>query len=554
MITIGVNRGHNSAVCLMKDNEILFHTEDERLSRIKYHKYPFSVFQKIPQYTNHYNNLCVTGLASLLNKCDNTSYARDMYTEHLSSLSPSFYESNTIIYDLGDSHHLMHSQCAFYNSGFEEATCIVIDDAGSSYDFTDKNGNPFYGRENTSTYILKYPNESTLIHKKVYFPIEDGDYIIDDNIELTRNISESSAFGHTSKLFGFSVLDAGKVMGMASYGKEDDNIPDLIVDGKVRNDIFCSKDLLDVWIDFDYIKEDDFQRRANWAWKLQNQTQENILKYILRMVETTGTRNVCLSGGYFLNCVANYYLQKNLPKDINLYVEPISSDAGTAMGAAKGLWYAKTGDTTIKKQTHIYYGVDYKYDIDEIKRKLIDEEYLFCKPEYIAKLLSNNNIVCLYQGKSESGPRALGNRSILYNPTDPNGKDFVNTIKKREWFRPFAGTVLKEHTHEWFDLAGMDESPFMMYAVDVLHPDKIPAITHVDGTCRIQTLTKEQNHKYYEIIEEFYKLTDVPMVFNTSFNLAGEPIVDSLDDALYTLRNSDMKYLYLAEYGMLISK
>ena len=177
-------------------------------------------------------------------------------------------------------------------------------------------------------------------------------------------------------------------------------------------------------------------------------------------------------------------------------------------------------------------------------------------PREIAILLSKNNIVCIFQGRSEAGPRALGNRSILYNPTDPNGKDFVNRVKKREWFRPFAGTVLLENANEYFDMAGLPESPYMMYAMDVW-PEKqkiIPAITHVDGTCRIQTLTKEQNPHYYKLIKEFEKITGVPILFNTSFNLAGDPLVESIEDALDTLLKSELKYLYLPELEILLTK
>ena len=125
-----------------------------------------------------------------------------------------------------------------------------------------------------------------------------------------------------------------------------------------------------------------------------------------------------------------------------------------------------------------------------------------------AELLNEGNIVAMYQGSSEAGPRALGNRSILYNPTDPNGKDFVNKVKGREWFRPFAGTVLEEDCNEWFDFAGMEGSPFMMYAVDVKKDkqNQIPCITHVDGTCRIQTVNKDQNTNYYNLINEFKKV------------------------------------------------
>lgn len=182
-------------------------------------------------------------------------------------------------------------------------------------------------------------------------------------------------------------------------------------------------------------------------------------------------------------------------------------------------------------------------------KKVVDKKY-------VAKLIADRNIVTLFQGRSEGGPRALGNRSILYDPTDPNGKDFVNRVKKREWFRPFAGSVLKEKAAEWFDMAGLDESPFMMYAMDVW-PEKqknIPAITHVDGTCRIQTVSEEQNPHYYELIKEFEKITGVPILFNTSFNLAGDPLVETIEDALQTLLKSQMKYMYLPELQMLLEK
>jgi carbamoyltransferase len=189
------------------------------------------------------------------------------------------------------------------------------------------------------------------------------------------------------------------------------------------------------------------------------------------------------------------------------------------------------------------------YDLSHIEG--LDVTY-----EQVASLISDRNIVAMFQGRSEAGPRALGNRSILYDPRDPNGKDHVNTIKKREAFRPFAGTILKEYVHEWFDMAGLEESPFMMYAVDALEHtyDIIPAILHVDNTCRVQTVTKEQNDHYYNLIEAFYDLTKVPILFNTSFNLAGEPLVETPEDAMKTFYTSDIKYLYFPEVGKLVTK
>ena len=174
----------------------------------------------------------------------------------------------------------------------------------------------------------------------------------------------------------------------------------------------------------------------------------------------------------------------------------------------------------------------------------------------VAKLLKQQKIVAVFQGRSEAGPRALGNRSILYDPRDPDGKDRINQVKHRESFRPFAGSVLLPYAHKWFDMAGLDESPFMMYALDALpHThDKIPAILHVDNTCRVQTVSLYDNINYYQLIDSFYQLTEVPILFNTSFNLAGEPLVETPEDAIECFECSDIDYLYFPEVQKLRGK
>ena len=195
---------------------------------------------------------------------------------------------------------------------------------------------------------------------------------------------------------------------------------------------------------------------------------------------------------------------------------------------------------------------------------------LFLGPEYdlshiegetvhsmdVAKLLEDQKIVAIYQGRSEAGPRALGNRSILYDPRDPEGKDKINLIKRRESFRPFAGSVLLPHAHKWFDMAGLVESPYMMYAVDALpHTyDKIPAVLHIDKTCRVQTVDMKDNLNYYQLIDAFYQITDVPILFNTSFNMAGEPLVETPEDAIRTFEDSSIDYLYFPEVQKLRQK
>ena len=157
--------------------------------------------------------------------------------------------------------------------------------------------------------------------------------------------------------------------------------------------------------------------------------------------------------------------------------------------------------------------------------------------------------VAIFQGESEYGPRALGNRSILFDPRNPDVKDIMNGIKKREWYRPFAGTILLEHAHDYFEMLTIKESPYMSYAIPAkpLAKQTVPGIIHVDGTCRIQTVTQKQNKHFYDLIKLFYDKTGVPILFNTSFNLAGETLVQTLEDAKYTIMRSAIDFIYCPE-------
>jgi carbamoyltransferase len=167
------------------------------------------------------------------------------------------------------------------------------------------------------------------------------------------------------------------------------------------------------------------------------------------------------------------------------------------------------------------------------------------KDEALEIILQQKPLV-IYQGHSEWGPRALGNRSILFDPRNPNAKDIVNSFKKREWWRPLAGTVLLEYANEYFDLATLKESPHMSFAIDARQKaiNEVPSIVHVDNTCRIQTLKRKDNPNYYDLINCFYSQTKVPMLLNTSFNLAGFPIVENDLFLNFTVSNSEFKYVY----------
>jgi carbamoyltransferase len=174
----------------------------------------------------------------------------------------------------------------------------------------------------------------------------------------------------------------------------------------------------------------------------------------------------------------------------------------------------------------------------------------------IANLLLDNKFICVFNERSESGSRSLGNRSLIFNPTISSNKDTINEIKGREKFRPLACSILLDHTEKWFDMNGVEESPFMTYSFDV-NPEKehlISSVIHVDGSCRLQTVSKQNNLNYYSIIENFFNLSNVPLVGNTSFNLAGDPIVETIEDAIKTIHLSKLNYLYFPECKFLIKK
>jgi carbamoyltransferase len=513
---IGVNRHHNASTCLLKNGEIVFHIEEERFTKYKKDGNPYFSLRKVFEYTDKIDYLAITGFCPMPKVDYNGSDMNFINLLVLKELKKN--NDNFVCIDLSYFHHQMHAANAFYASGFESSICVVVDGAGS---YVNENI-----QEIESIYYLEYPAKATLLYKKTN----------ENNI-----LSNGTMFEGISRYLGFDSFDAGKTMGLSSYGKFNEKVPQ-----KIDSSMFVNQEF-----NIECLNK-DFQTMADLAYALQKTTQNNVLELIKKALSLKDCKNLCISGGYGLNCVANYYYLDHLPTDINIYIDPIASDAGTSIGAAKTIWHEISNDSTIRKQESIYLGPKPSYDF-----KLADNESIKdISYKEIIDLITNQNIVALYQGNAESGPRALGNRTLLFDPRVKNGKDIVNSIKRREEFRPFAGAILEEYAHDWFDFKGQKNSPFMMYAVNVKKEKEllIPSIIHIDGTCRIQTITQKQNIHFYNLIKEFYNITNVPILFNTSFNLAGDPLVETIEDALITLRKSNIKYLYLPELGKLILK
>jgi len=529
MIIVGINKSnHDASVTLMIDNEVIFHIEAERLSNIKHDGIPFEAIRRIKDYVDHVDILALSGLDPTT-PYDGGKW-QNVYEACIHGLGRSFKNHEIKTYDFSYSHHRVHAATAFYNSGFDKALCIVKDGSGSNLI---KDG--LAVSEIGSCFILEYPLKEEVVFQ--HFTTEEKiEPLRTDKTLVTNSMSEGTTYLLFSYRLGFGGDGVGKVMGLSSYGKPDPNIIP----------IFDENGLVGVgsYFDGDNLT---FEQKANYAYRLQQDVQDKVAQDILGFVNQTGVRNVCLSGGFFLNCMSNFNMLSVLPDDVNVYVEPMCYDAGNSFGAAKIAYYLETQSLEVKKQDTVFYGEHHPYpEIDPDKFEVTETSF-----EEVAQLLADRNIVAIYQGGSEAGPRSLGNRSILYDPRDPNGKEHVNTVKQREWFRPFAGTVLLDHAQDWFDMRTLSESPFMMFAVNVLR-DTIPAVTHVDGSCRVQTVTMDQNANFYRLIEEFYKLTGVPILLNTSFNLAGDAMVETVDNALSTLERSEIDFLFLPEKNLLV--
>lgn len=564
---LAINPGHNGSAALICDGKLEIYIEEERLSRSKYDGNPFRAMMHIIE-NYHINELIIGGTGQEHHQLPWTG--EDAYT----ALVRKYYPKVRVI-TMGHEHHHGHAAGAFYSSGFDTAVAVIVDGCGSKHKVKlnpeDENSPVLEAYETETIIKCSYPRNFEIVYKRYadnFLP-----KIKTNNQDFDGAITTVKAYEAVSYYLGFGFIEAGKTMGLAPYGREDKNIPDLLVgeDGRGDKNVFIPQYPAGAYIDterYEYLKHrsnpQDWHRdpskltdaAKNLAWKIQQETQEYVASLIETAVDITGEKNVVISGGYGLNCVANYYYKERFP-DLNIFIDPVSHDGGTSIGLGKFFshLHAMEAKSEYEKDplTTLYLGPKYEYtesDLDYYK----DIDVQDTTAQDVAKLIADRNIVAIYQGRSEGGPRALGNRSILYDPTDENGKDIVNKIKGREWFRPFAGTILQEKANEWFDLRGLEETPFMMYAVEVLDKKigEVPAITHVDGTCRIQTVTSEQNQNYYELINEFYKISGVPILFNTSFNLAGQPLVETLDDAINTLRDSELEYLYLPELGKLV--
>jgi carbamoyltransferase len=279
------------------------------------------------------------------------------------------------------------------------------------------------------------------------------------------------------------------------------------------------------------------------AWAAQKRIEDIVTDFVSKAVEQTGIKNIVFSGGIFLNMIMNMKIQQKFGDKLNLFFNPICTDHGNAIGAALEHYYQQTGKNPIPSYMSLYLGTSYS-----------DEEILFSanrfnfkitkvnKTDTAIDLIERGKVIGWFQGRSEFGPRGLGNRSILSLATDEKYKDTVNKkVKKRESWRPFCPTIIEEKSNEF--LKNASYAPYMILGFEMKNPELYPAVTHIDGTCRPQILKKETNSDFYDVVKGIGGI-----ILNTSFNLAGDPIVETPHDALMTLKNSGMDAILMNDF------
>jgi len=550
---------HDSAAALLKDGHVIAAVEEERFSRKKFDDdFPHKAIQwcldeakitssqidsvafydkpilKFERLLDNYIAVAPRGLYSFLDVIPKWLHKR-LWIKHDIKKSLKNFKGEIIFPE----HHMSHAAHTFYTSPFKESAILTIDGVGEW---------------STTSY----------------------GYAKNDSIKITNDLRWPHSLGLFYSAFtyflGFKVNEGEyKLMGLSSYGKPKyydlilDNLIDVKDDGSIHlnmdyfaftyDKVMTNKKFAELFgIEPKKKEEETLQIHFDIGASAQKVLEDVILKMVNHIYSKTNMKNLCIGGGVALNGVSNYKILKESPFE-NIHIPPSPGDGGSAVGAAQYLYhiYHKNSKNSFQNNTqlireNIYVGPSFSNDeiVEFLNLKNISFESLndIALLKKTAQLIADGNIVGWYQGKMEWGPRTLGNRSILADPRRADMKDILNAkIKHRESFRPFAPSILEEYVSEYFEIN--IPSPYMLMVVPVKKPKEIPAVTHVDGTGRLQTVSKESNELYYNLINEFYKITGVPVIINTSMNVMGEPIVNTPEQAHNMILKTDMDYIIL---------
>ncbi len=578
---------HDSAACILKDGKIIAAAQEERFTRRKHDpSYPYNAIEFVLKYSNlklsdvnhivffekpflKFERLLETYVAFAPKGFVSFAKAMPLW------IKEKLFQKNLLFNKLKDhdknyksdeniffsDHHLSHAASAFFPSPFKEAVILTADGVG----------------EWATTTVAVGKDNNLEIKKEIHFPHSIG-----------------LLYSSFTYYAGFKVNSGEyKLMGLAPYGKPiyEDKIKKLIDikdDGTFRLDqkYFNYATGLTMTNDnFDHLfgqkprdpkNEKITQFHMDIAASIQKVTEEIMVKLTRSIRKEYNIKNLCLAGGVALNCVANGKILREKIFD-NIWIQPAAGDAGGSLGAALALWHIENKNKRIVSSNDDMKGsyLGTEFNEEEIKKELeiiganfetLNYEDLINKT---AELLSDEKAIGWFQGRMEFGPRALGSRSILGDPRSDNMQKNLNLkVKYRESFRPFAPSILIEDLSKWFDIDV--ESPYMLFVANInsskrirmtdsqkklfgidklnIKRSEVPAVTHVDYSARIQTVDKTTNKRYYDLISKFKEKTGCPIIVNTSFNVRGEPIVNTPTDAFNCFMGTELDYLVIGNY------
>ncbi len=563
------SHNHDASASLLVDGEIVFSAAEERFDRIK-HSAEFPI--RATEAALEYANLRIQDIDAIAYYMDYQKYLEWFQTECAKIDKSKMYASQEVSkqqiahdleyrQDLADlrlrqtreilnysgevvpiEHHRAHAACAFFNSGYEEAAILTIDAIGEWETTTFSVGHHSSIRKQGG---IVYPHSLGTVYKAI------------------------------SVFLGFGENDSGKTMGLAAYGNPEvyrdvfrdwikllDNGHFELTPGYLKHKYIARYwsrsvsdfgELLIASLGAPRAADDELSDRdRDVAAALQERLEEAGIHLAKHLQRNTQQRSLCVAGGVGLNGVMNYRILRDTEFD-NVFVPPASGDDGASLGAAQYLAHVVNDEPRSQTSFIPYLGSEWS---DSHIKKAIDQfsgsvRYVSDPAFEAASRIVAGKVIGWFQGRSEIGPRALGNRSILADARSHEMKDFVNKrVKFRESFRPFAPSCLAEHANEYFEMES--PSPYMLMVPPARQAmrDSIPAVTHVDGTGRLQTVTESTNPLFHKLLKNVHDMTGIPVVMNTSFNVRGEPIVDSPDDAIACFMKTNLDSLIIGNWAL----
>lgn len=522
---------HDASYCILEDGKIILHNEMERFTRVKHD----GSFNDSPPFPQRFKDLIFRDYN--INDFDEFS---SVWGWHSNIGEETFINSGKNINYVG--HHTCHASSVFFNSNFQDSTIFTFDGGGFETDWYLATNCVFVGNNNKLHPIYKgYTCNIGSIWTFFLQQIFDMGFACSPMGDESGTIMAMSSFGDKNKYL--SKMNELKYDNL--WGWEESR------NSKYNNFINFFRD------EIEKSNENKFHISAS----LQHITEEFMSHFVFSHLDNSingqQIKNVCFSGGVSLNCVSLGKISKILiERGYNVFCDQAPNDSGLSIGAAKYTWYHILDNPRVQERHTSYLGKT--YTSSEILDTLTNYENLTITQDIdlnkVVDLLTGSKIISLFNEGSESGKRALGNRSIIADPRFGYMKDLINLkVKHRKSYRPFAPSVLREEVPNWFEFD--IDSPYMSFAVPVREEKRqfVPAILHNDNTARLQTVTQQDNGYYYDLIKMFFEKTGVPMLLNTSFNNQ-EPIVETPKHAIDCFLNTQIDYLYFVKEKLLVSK